>query len=52
MVEYANAAFESRRPARTKLWTALTLAIFAAIAAGLYTAFWFDAAERLKNGID
>ena len=34
MVEYANAAFESRRPARTKLWTALTLAIFAAIAAG------------------
>ncbi len=51
MAEYANATFESRRPARTKLWAALTLAVFAAIAAGLYTAFWFDAAERLKTGI-
>ena len=51
MAEYATAAFESRRRPRTKLWAALTVAVFAAIAAGLYTAFWFDAGERLKTGI-
>ncbi|MCX8231078.1 MAG: DUF2125 domain-containing protein, partial [Alphaproteobacteria bacterium] len=51
MAEYATAAFEGRRRPRTKLWTALALAFFAVLAAGLYAAFWFDTAGRLKSGI-
>ncbi len=51
MAEYANAAFEERRRPRTKLWAGLAIGFFAVLAAGLYSAFWFDTAARLKDGI-
>lgn len=51
MAEYATAAFEDRRRPRTKLWAGLAVAFFAVLAAGLYAAFWFDTAGRLKSGI-
>ena len=51
MAEYATAAFEDRRRPRIKLWTGLALASFTVLAAGLYAAFWFDTAGRLKSGI-
>lgn len=50
MAEYATAAFEDRRRPRTKLWAGLAIAFFVLLAAGLYTAFWFDTAGRLKDG--
>ncbi len=51
MAEYASAAFERRRRPRTTLWATLAISFFVILAAGLYSAFWFDAAERLKTGI-
>jgi hypothetical protein len=51
VAEYANAAFEDRRRPRTKLWAGLAIGFFVVLAAVLYSAFWFDTAARLKDGI-